>query len=163
MTQVVVYNAGASGVTDADKRESFKLHTKSLKHAIKMLERGVAVPMEWVEGENFGPHPLVTAVELVTYVYTKWVYHRTGRVIYSKAGVLRRDKFRCAYCPKRGTTIDHVLPKSRGGKSEWMNCVAACASCNERKADQTPHEAGMVLRFTPFVPTFEDINPYHVA
>lgn len=71
------------------------------------------------------------------------------------AGVLARDQFRCAYCARRGTTVDHLAPRSRGGADSWMNTVAACAECNQRKADRTPEQAGMRLLRRPFEPTPE--------
>ena len=71
--------------------------------------------------------------------------------------------YRCAYCGARATTIDHVTPLSRGGeRTSWLNTVAACGgtsrSCNARKADRLPAEAGMKLRFAPFVPTWDQLQ-----
>lgn len=67
--------------------------------------------------------------------------------------VLVRDKFECQYCGCRlsfgSSTKDHVFPRSRGGKDTLLNVVAACKTCNGRKADRTPEEAGMKLRSTP--------------
>jgi 5-methylcytosine-specific restriction endonuclease McrA len=60
----------------------------------------------------------------------------------------------CAYCGGPAQTVDHVLPKSRGGASSWLNLVAACFGCNRAKDDRTPAEAGMKLRVTPYVPRF---------
>lgn len=76
------------------------------------------------------------------------------RATYSRVGVLLRDRGRCAYCGRAAaTTMDHVLPRSRGGATSWANAVAACEPCNARKGDRTPEEAGMPLRWDPFVPT----------
>ena len=52
------------------------------------------------------------------------------------------------------TTIDHILPRSRGGKNTWLNTVAACGGCNQRKGDRTPVEARMPLRITPAAPSW---------
>lgn len=60
-------------------------------------------------------------------------------------GVLERDEHVCQYCGKKANTVDHVVPKSRGGSSAPNNLVAACMSCNQKKADRTPDEAGMLL------------------
>ena len=60
-----------------------------------------------------------------------------------------RDGRRCAYCGGPGDTVDHVLPRSRGGADHWDNLVCACRACNNRKADRTPLEAGMRLRWSP--------------
>lgn len=68
---------------------------------------------------------------------------------WSRRGLLARDEHRCAYCAGRGDTVDHVLPRSRGGRNTWLNTVAACGPCNGRKADRTPDEAGMELLVAP--------------
>ena len=69
--------------------------------------------------------------------------------------VMRRDRGRCQYCGSRDRlTIDHVFPKSRGGKDTWENLVAACVPCNNRKGDRTPEEAGYELARKPFRPSY---------
>jgi hypothetical protein len=74
----------------------------------------------------------------------------------SKAGLCERDKGECAYCGKRippaEATMDHVVPRSKGGESSWENLVLACRGCNTRKADRTVKEAGMKLLHKPFIP-----------
>jgi 5-methylcytosine-specific restriction endonuclease McrA len=76
-----------------------------------------------------------------------------GRVVpVSRRGVLRRDGHRCAYCGGHATTVDHILPRSRGGGDEWENLVACCVRCNNAKADRTPEEKGWTLRVRPYVP-----------
>jgi len=77
------------------------------------------------------------------------VPYRYGTVPWSRTGLLQRDNHECAYCGRRATTVDHVLPRSRGGRDEWLNTVAACTRCNNVKADRTPDEAGMTLRYQP--------------
>ncbi|GAA3109071.1 hypothetical protein GCM10020254_63830 [Streptomyces goshikiensis] len=70
--------------------------------------------------------------------------------------MLARDQHRCAYCGKRATTVDHVLPRAQGGGDTWLNTVASCAEDNHRKAARTPEEAGMPLLRKPFVPSPAD-------
>ena len=70
----------------------------------------------------------------------------------TRRGVLRRDGNRCGYCGKSASTIDHVLPRSRGGKNSWENLVACCLRCNNVKSDRTPQEMGWELRHTPAPP-----------
>jgi 5-methylcytosine-specific restriction endonuclease McrA len=70
----------------------------------------------------------------------------------SRRGVLRRDQNRCAYCSKPANTIDHVQPKSRGGKDTWENLVACCLRCNNKKGDKTLSEIGWTLNFSPRMP-----------
>lgn len=77
---------------------------------------------------------------------------RSRRVPVTRRGVLRRDEFRCAYCSRSASTIDHVMPKSRGGGDAWENLVACCLSCNNTKGDRTPAEMGWSLRFQPHSP-----------
>jgi hypothetical protein len=76
---------------------------------------------------------------------------------FSKAKLLRRDRYTCAYCAQvfaeRELQCEHIVPESRGGAWSWMNIVAACAHCNGRKADRTPEEAGMKLVYLPYVPS----------
>jgi 5-methylcytosine-specific restriction endonuclease McrA len=64
----------------------------------------------------------------------------------SRRAVFARDEYRCQYCGGRADSIDHVVPKSRGGRHEWENLAAACRPCNTRKRDRTPDEAGMRLQ-----------------
>ena len=75
---------------------------------------------------------------------------------WSRRGVLVRDRHRCAYCGRRATTVDHVVPRSHGGADSWLNTVAACAEDNHSKADRTPEQAGMRLLSKPFEPTPAD-------
>lgn len=77
--------------------------------------------------------------------------HRS-RVPVSRRGVLRRDAGRCAYCGHAAATVDHVLPRSRGGSDTWENLVACCFRCNNAKSDRTPAEMGWALRVVPSVP-----------
>lgn len=127
------------------------LHCVSLKHAITMLARGVAVIEEFVEGAMFGPHPLPTKVRLLRYVAMGWMQRRGPAC--TKAGVKARDKHRCGYCGRHADTVDQIVPASRGGRLTWLNTVAACKACNNAKADRTPSEWGRPLLFTPFVPS----------
>ena len=64
----------------------------------------------------------------------------------TRAALMHRDRFRCAYCGSKAETVDHVVPRSRGGGHSWENCVACCASCNHRKADKLLSEIGWTLR-----------------
>jgi 5-methylcytosine-specific restriction endonuclease McrA len=71
----------------------------------------------------------------------------------SRRAVLARDSNRCQYCGSRShLTIDHVLPRSRGGTNSWENIVTSCAPCNARKGDRLPREADMVLKAAPRPP-----------
>ncbi len=78
------------------------------------------------------------------------------RVALTRRNVLLRDGHTCVYCGASGgqkLTIDHVVPRSRGGRSTWDNVVAACAACNRRKGDRTPEEVGWRLATRPCAPS----------
>lgn len=86
-------------------------------------------------------------------ILRRYVRPPMGRsVALSRRGVLRRDGFVCAYCDGHATTVDHVVPRSRGGENTWQNLVACCRGCNNRKGDRTPQEMGWTLSFTPAAP-----------
>ncbi len=77
---------------------------------------------------------------------------RRRAIAVSRRGVLRRDGHRCAYCQSAAATVDHVVPRSRGGADSWENLVACCLRCNGVKGDRTPDEMGWRLRVRPFAP-----------
>ena len=75
-------------------------------------------------------------------------------VLLNRANIFRRDKGECQYCgSKRQLTLDHVIPRSKGGKTNWTNLVTACNRCNVSKGDKTPEQAGFSLRLVPFKPS----------
>ena len=92
------------------------------------------------------PEPSV--VRLARYVRVP--HDRTVAV--NRRTVFARDGHRCQYCGSPAESIDHVLPRSRGGLHAWDNVVAACRRCNTRKEDRLPHEAGLVLHIIPAAP-----------
>jgi hypothetical protein len=73
----------------------------------------------------------------------------------TKRNVFLRDDYTCQYCGANDVkmTIDHVFPKSRGGRESWENLVASCVVCNNRKGDRTPEEAKMMLKRKPYKPS----------
>lgn len=77
------------------------------------------------------------------------------RVVLTRKNILRRDVYKCAYCGRSDLplTIDHVIPKSKGGTDTWENLVCACTICNNKKGDRSPEEAQMVLLNKPFKPS----------
>lgn len=104
-------------------------------------------------GELLHSHDLVLArpsvILLARYVRTPY----RDAVPVTRRGVLRRDLHRCAYCGKAASTIDHVLPRSRGGQDSWANLVACCVRCNGVKGDRTPDEMGWRMRVRPHAPS----------
>ena len=92
------------------------------------------------------PNPLV--IRLLYMV--KVPYHR--RTALSRRAVFARDDHRCQYCGATADSIDHIMPRSRGGLHVWENVAAACRRCNLDKRDRTPDEAGMRLARSPHTP-----------
>jgi 5-methylcytosine-specific restriction endonuclease McrA len=84
-----------------------------------------------------------------------------GGIKFTKRNIFARDKWTCQYCYKEfdpcDLTIDHIIPKSRGGKTEWDNIVSCCKNCNGKKGNRTPREAGMKLKRIPIVPSWISI------
>lgn len=132
------------------------LHTVSVKHAIGMLVREVATVEDAYPGRTIGTFPLPTKLRLNRYVKTNFLYVRNPG--WTKRGVLRRDRHCCAYCGGHADTVDHILPRSRGGENSWLNTVASCRKCNGKKANRTPQEAGMKLRWQPCAPNRSQLN-----
>jgi 5-methylcytosine-specific restriction endonuclease McrA len=94
------------------------------------------------------PHPVV--IRLVTYVRVP--RDRAKRRITRRA-VFARDAWKCQYCGTTShLTVDHLIPRSRGGPSDWENIVTSCAPCNRRKGNRTPVETGMHPRRKPKAP-----------
>ncbi len=117
-----------------------------LKAKAELIERGErAVRSERLQLDR----PVV--IRLVTYVRIPRDVHR--RKITRKA-VLARDAWTCQYCgsERTGLTVDHVIPRSRGGESVWENIVASCAPCNRRKGNRLPREIEMHPRNAPKPP-----------
>jgi 5-methylcytosine-specific restriction endonuclease McrA len=118
-----------------------------LKERAEIVERS-----RWaLHAENVTlPKPLV--IRLVTYVKIPRDAHR--RKITRRA-VFARDSWTCQYCGhERGTlTVDHVIPRSKGGSSTWENIVTCCAACNRRKGNREPKQANMRLRRRPHPPS----------
>ena len=147
-----------------NKKETWVLNSSyeitaevTVARAITLVVIDAAQIHEAYPGKFFHSPSLVVpkpkSIVLNEYVMTDHQPELFGVCSYS--GVLERDGYRCAYCDRRAATVDHVFPRSRGGKTEWENCVASCSKCNFRKADQTPEEAGMPLLWHPYVPVGE--------
>ena len=99
--------------------------------------------------------PVPSIVRLRSYLRVPY-----RRILLTRKNVLRRDRFCCQYCGTREhLTIDHVLPKSRGGPDTWENLVAACARCNARKGSRTPEEAHMPLTTRALPPLARHVHP----
>ena len=99
----------------------------------------------------------IPSVIRLVYMVKRPLMHRR----LSRQAVFHRDGFACQYCgaSAKSLTLDHIMPRSRGGRHVWENVVSACTSCNHRKAGSTPQEARMKLLNEPTAPK---PNPYHI-
>ncbi|MGE5804985.1 MAG: HNH endonuclease [Ignavibacteria bacterium] len=95
-------------------------------------------------------YPWPSVIKLNFYVNVPY-----KKVVLSRKNILRRDSYKCGYCGRSDLplTIDHIVPKAKGGNDSWENLIAACTLCNNRKGDKTPEEAEMSLRNKPFKPS----------
>jgi 5-methylcytosine-specific restriction endonuclease McrA len=139
---VLVLNATFEPINVCTVRRAIVL---LLKEKAEILEHG---DRQLHSGSRTIDRPLV--IRLVSYVRVPRDTHR--RKITRRA-VFARDNWTCQYCGDQGTlTVDHVIPRSKGGGSTWDNIVASCAPCNRRKGDALPPQAGMELRRMPRTP-----------
>lgn len=145
MRETLILNAGFEPLSTVPLRRAVVLVMQD-KVVVEHAHPGLRVRAANVD------LPVPQVVRLRRYVRVPF----RQRAPWSRRGVLVRDRHRCAYCGRRATTVDHVVPRSRGGGDTWLNTVASCAADNHRKADRTPEQAGMVLAVKPFAPTPAD-------
>ena len=136
------------------------LRVESWQRAICDLFLGKVEVVEWkfhsmdrtIQSAS-GPWPMPSVVRVLSQFKRDRI-----RVKFSRLNIYTRDKFTCQFCGARhaseNLTFDHVIPRSRGGKTTWENIVTACVECNKRKADRTPAEAKMHLLRQPKKPVY---------
>jgi 5-methylcytosine-specific restriction endonuclease McrA len=140
---VLVLNATYEPVNVCTVRRAVVL---LLKEKAEVIERA-----EWELHSASSSIARPVVIRLVTYVRIPRDTHR--RKITRRA-VFARDNWTCQYCGARSQlTVDHVVPRSKGGGSTWENIVASCAPCNRRKGDALPRQAGMRLLKQPRTPS----------
>lgn len=94
--------------------------------------------------------PMPTVIRLRRYVHIPY-----RGVMMTRQNIFKRDGHRCVYCGTHDDlTLDHVMPKSRGGRTSWENLITACRRCNAKKGDYTPEELGITLVKKPYKPSF---------
>ena len=115
------------------------------RHVAEILEKD---PGHTIRSPRF-VFEVPSVIRLTNYIDVRTRQNRATQ----RNRILGRDRYRCQYCGKKGTpfdlTLDHVMPRSRGGKTLAENLVAACQTCNNRKGDRTPDEARMPLLMNP--------------
>jgi len=143
--QVLVLNASYEPLSLVSVRRAVVLLLREKAEMIEATQRMLR------SANSAIPVPLV--IRLVHYVRLP---HR--RVPATRTAIMLRDAYTCQYCgvsPGRNhLTVDHVLPRSRGGAHNWLNLTTACKRCNQKKGSMTPDEAGMNLQRKPFEPSY---------
>jgi 5-methylcytosine-specific restriction endonuclease McrA len=168
-SSVLVLNRNYTAVRVVSARRAFSLLYKNFAEVIDSSneEFGIFDFTAWVDLSRERVQRPVTHDQFVTTPRLAILVPRVIRLVtydkvpkrevkFSRRNILARDENRCQYCSRKLSasqlSIDHVVPKSRGGKSTWTNVVAACNPCNTRKGGRMPWEASMKLRKTPQAP-----------
>jgi 5-methylcytosine-specific restriction endonuclease McrA len=136
------------------------INVTSLVRGFILVDKGKAEVLKTgttpiISGDKEYVRPLI--IRLLSYVRFRIKSLRINR-----QRIFKRDNFKCAYCnSQKNLTIDHILPKSRGGDNSWTNLITCCRNCNRYKDNKTPEEAGLKLKIRPYEPSiFSDvINP----
>lgn len=141
-------------------RDYLPLRTISWQHAMVKLYLGKVEIVEEYD-EHFVHTPVKTLkMPAVVRLLGSFGWYQP-RLKFCRQNVLIRDQLCCQYCGVKkkpsDLQLEHVIPKSRGGKTSWRNVVAACSSCNKKKANRTPEEAGMKLLSEPYQPVWNPV------
>ncbi|MBL7178732.1 MAG: HNH endonuclease [Pseudomonadota bacterium] len=147
MTQCILLNADYTFLNVVNWKRAMCLMAKGKVQVLRHSERIVRT----AEGIIVKIPAVMKLIKLIRALYV-------NRVPFSKKNVLVRDGFQCAYCgtERQKLTIDHIIPKSKGGKATFENCVTSCKPCNNVKGDRTPREAKMFLRVKAYQPTISE-------
>ncbi|MGK7395367.1 MAG: HNH endonuclease [Candidatus Cyclobacteriaceae bacterium M3_2C_046] len=140
---VLVLNQDYSPLTVCTVQRAFllvflqkaELLTENFNHTLRTISRS---------------YPMPAVIRLNRYI--KLPYRG---VVLTRNNVFKRDNFECQYCgTNKDLTLDHLIPKARGGRSSWNNLVTACRRCNTRKGNYTLEEIGMEIKRNPFKPSY---------
>ena len=135
------------------------LNIARVRRAVVLVMRGKAEMLENGTGVIHTANEIIPSPSVIRLVCL--VKRPRQQKKLSRREVFQRDKYTCQYCgaETRALTLDHVVPRHRGGRHIWENVVSACSRCNSRKAGHTPHEAGMSLIRQPYAP---NLSGYYV-
>ncbi|MFH6984316.1 HNH endonuclease [Marinoscillum luteum] len=143
MSTVLVLNADFSPLTVCSVERAFLLVYLQKADTLSQVKEKTlrSVSREY-------PYPSVIKIH-------KYVNVPYKGVILTRHNVFKRDQFSCQYCgASKDLTLDHLIPKSKGGKSSWTNLVTACKNCNARKGDYRPEDVGLKLTSKPVRPSY---------
>ncbi|MFQ5575891.1 MAG: HNH endonuclease [Anaerolineae bacterium] len=133
------------------------LSVVSIRRAIVLLLKEKAEVVEAAEAVLRSEHLTLPVPLVIRLVYYVRIPYRASLPV-TRRSLLVRDRYTCQYCGaqpgKQDLTVDHILPRSKGGKTTWDNVVAACKRCNSKKGSSTPADAGMKLLTNPGRPRY---------
>lgn len=146
MDAVLVLNSDYTPLNITSIRRGFVLVDKGKAEIIKSDENPIYA------GYNAFIRPII--IRLLSYIK----FNRRSTKV-NRTRIYKRDNYECVYCgSQKQLTLDHVIPKSRGGRNEWTNLVTCCHKCNLHKANRTPEEAKMRMKQAPFIPSIINDN-----
>jgi 5-methylcytosine-specific restriction endonuclease McrA len=135
------------------------LYTCGVEKAIRLMYLGKAVSVKDSDEVVRSPS-VVLRIPMAIRLLVKAVFVRYYESMRpTRQAIFRRDGHLCQYCgSKQNLTLDHVMPRARGGKDTWENLVTACVTCNNKKGDRRPEECHMTLAKAPKAPRALDIS-----
>lgn len=140
MDKVLVLNSDYTPLNVTSIRRGFILVIKGKAEVLRQDTQNIVTTVgEFVR-------PLI--IRLLNYVR-----YKSKAVKLNRKRIFKRDNGECVYCgSKRHLTIDHIIPRSRGGKNTWTNLVTCCSNCNLKKGNRTPEESGMKMNYKTYEP-----------
>ena len=141
MNSVLVLNA-----------DYFPINVTSFKRGFSLLYKGKAEVVK--STDELIPCGLGTIKRPVIIRLNNYIKYKARKIRVNRHRIMRRDGHSCVYCgSKKNLTIDHIVPKSKGGENTWMNLVTCCSPCNFKKGDKLLHESGLTMIKGPSEPT----------
>jgi len=127
------------------------INVTTFKKAFKLVYKGKAEIVE-NDGETYTSRRSYKKPSIIRLM--KYVIIPYRKVVLSRENIFKRDEFKCGYCSSpKNLTLDHIIPKSKGGKNNWENLITCCFSCNAKKGDKTLEQSGLKLQVKPFRPS----------
>ena len=134
------------------------LHSINWKRAINLVKKGKVEVLKNTDQVIAGFNEKVCVPLIVRLMrFVRRIYK--NKIPLQRKNIFVRDEYICQYCGKNcktSPTIDHIIPRSRGGEQSWKNSVTACIKCNQKKGNKTPTEAKMALIKKPIQPTINE-------
>jgi hypothetical protein len=141
MNSVLVLNSDYTPINVTSFKRGFGLLYKGKAESVKTSDEVIFC------GSYSIKRPLIIRLNF-------YVKYKFRKIRVNRHRIMRRDGYACVYCgSKKNLTIDHIIPKSKGGPNTWMNLVTCCSPCNLKKGDKLLHESGLVMKNPPSEPS----------